>query len=446
MENIYSEYERRTKNSKRVFERARKVMAGGISHNIRYFSPYPFYVKKAKGSRVWDIDDNEYIDFWMGHYARILGYAPRIIADELKNVIFEETHLGFVNEYEVEFAELICEVVPSAEKVRFCCSGTEATMYAVRMARAFTGKNVILKIDGGWHGANTELSFAIHKSYKEDESAGIIPEIKKYTKVIPFNDIENSVRIIRENKDDLAAILMEPVVGAEFIPADLEYLKVLREETQKIGALLIFDEIITGFRIALGGAQEKFGVIPDLTTLGKIAGGGMPIGVVVGKKRIIDLCDPTAENTDKLVLTGGGTFSCNPLAMVAGIKMVSYLRENKDKIYPQLNQKGNKIRKELERVFNSYGISVRCNGCGSLFRICFPVKKEIKVKNPKDVRDFTDVEKREEFNLRMVNKGVHLMRGGGAVSLAHTDKDIEKTIQVATEVAEEMVKKVNFLN
>jgi len=183
------EYRSRTPQSEKLFQRAKKVMAGGVCHNIRYFPPYPFYIKQAKGSRVWDVDGNEYIDLWMAHYEAILGHSPEIIVNELSRILSKGTHWGLVNEYQVELAELICQVVPSAEKVRFCCSGTEATMYAARLARAFTGKNVILKVAGGWHGANTDLSIAIHSPYEQKESAGLFPEVSQYTKFIPFNDI-----------------------------------------------------------------------------------------------------------------------------------------------------------------------------------------------------------------------------------------------------------------
>ncbi|TET60535.1 aminotransferase class III-fold pyridoxal phosphate-dependent enzyme, partial [Candidatus Aerophobetes bacterium] len=270
---VLKDYRTRTPESEKLFERAKKVMAGGVCHNIRYFPPYPFYIKEARGSKVWDVDGNEYIDLWMAHYEAILGHSPEIIVNEVSRILSKGMHWGLVNEYQVELAELICQVVPSAEKVRFCCSGTEATMYAVRLARAFTGKSVILKVEGGWHGANTDLSVAIHSPYEEKESAGLLPEVSRYTKSIPFNDVEGSLRIMRQNAENLAAVLIEPVPGQGYVPAESGYLEALREEARKLDALLIFDEVIDGFRLSLGGAQEKYGITPDLTTLGKILGG-----------------------------------------------------------------------------------------------------------------------------------------------------------------------------
>ena len=437
---VVREYRSRTPQSEKLFQRAKKVMAGGVCHNIRYFPPYPFYIKQAKGSRVWDVDGNEYIDLWMAHYEAILGHSPEIIVNKLSGILSKGTHWGLVNEYQVELAELICQVVPSAEKVRFCCSGTEATMYAARLARAFTGKNVILKVAGGWHGANTDLSVAIHSPYEEKESAGLLPKISQYTKFIHFNDIEGSLKIMRQNADNLAAVLIEPVSGQGYLPAEPGYLKVLREETKKLEVVLIFDEVIDGFRLSLGGAQEKYGIIPDLTTLGKILGGGMPIGAVVGKEDILDLCDPTKVNP-KWVLAGGGTFSANPLSMAAGIKMITYLKENAGIIYPRLDKNGERIRREIEKVFNDNGVLARCTGDGSLFGLQFPFKEGVKLRNPRDIEELTDLERQDKkLKLRMLNHGVHIWNGGGALSTAHSDEDIQTIIGAYHQVAKEMAK------
>jgi len=437
---VLKDYRTRTPESEKLFERAKKVMAGGVCHNIRYFPPYPFYIKEARGSKVWDVDGNEYIDLWMAHYEAILGHSPEIIVNEVSRILSKGMHWGLVNEYQVELAELICQVVPSAEKVRFCCSGTEATMYAVRLARAFTGKSVILKVEGGWHGANTDLSVAIHSPYEEKESAGLLPEVSQYTKSVPFNDVEGSLRIMRQNAENLAAVLIEPVPGQGYVPAESGYLEALREEARKLDALLIFDEVIDGFRLSLGGAQEKYGIIPDLTTLGKILGGGMPIGAVVGKKDILDLSDPTRVNS-KWVLAGGGTFSANPLSMAAGIRMITYLKENADIIYPELDRNGERIRREIEKAFNDNGVLARGIGDGSLFGLHFPFKEEAELRSPKDIEELTDLERRDEdLKLRMLRHGVHVWKGGGALSTAHSDEDIQSIIEAYRKVAREMAK------
>ena len=216
-------YRQKTPRSEALFRRAREVMPGGISHNVHHLPPYPFFVKRAKGSKVWDVDGNEYVDLWMGHYTHILGHHSEIIVEAIEQQLREGIHWGIVFEKMIEWAELIRELIPCAEMVRFCCSGTEATMYAVRLARAFTGKNVLLKIAGGWHGANSELSSGIKMPYDKRESLGLLPELEQYTKVIPFNDLPDTLEVIHQNRTDLAGIILEPVIGeGGFIPATQE--------------------------------------------------------------------------------------------------------------------------------------------------------------------------------------------------------------------------------
>ena len=286
MKHYSDAYRQKTQKSEALFKRARKVMPGGISHNIHYFPPYPFYVKYAKGPKVWDVDGNEIVDLWMGHYTHLLGHHHDVIVEAIERQVKEGIHWGIVFEKQIEWAELIHELIPSAEMVRFCCSGTEATMYAVRLARAYTGKNTILKIAGGWHGANPDLTLAIKAPYDQRESLGLLPDLERFTKSIPFNDIPRTQEILHQNKKDLAGIILELATGeGGFVPATMDYLKMLRSETEASGALLIFDEVITGFRLSLGGGQKRFGITPDLTTLGKIMGGGLPVGAVAGKSK-----------------------------------------------------------------------------------------------------------------------------------------------------------------
>jgi len=252
---------------------------------------------------------------------------------------------------------------------------------------------------------------------------------------------------IRENADTLAAVMMEPVLGeGGFIPADLEFLQAIREETRKAGALLIFDEIITGFRVGLGGAQGLFNVIPDLTTLGKILGGGMPIGAVVGRADIMELCSPTANLPEsRKTLIGGGTFSCAPLCMVAGTAILRYLEENAHEIYPSLDAAGVQSRAGIEKAFARYGIPAKCTGFGSLFMTHFPkvalsgCALERELKNSHTLAVDCDLEKREkELKIRLLNKGVHVMHGGGAISAAHTPSDLKMFLEKMEEIAQEM--------
>jgi glutamate-1-semialdehyde 2,1-aminomutase len=416
-------------------------MPGGISHNIHYLPPYPFFIQKTKGSKIWDVDRNEYIDLWMGNYTHILGHCPWVVVEAIKKQIKEGIHWGLVYEKQIEWAELIRELVPCAEMVRFCCSGTEVTMYAVRLARAFTGRKIILKIAGGWHGANSDLTLGIKMPYEKEESLGLLPELRQYTRTIPFNDLPRSLEVIHKNRKDLAGIILEPVVGeGGFSPATNEYLQMLRFETKKLGALLIFDEIISCFRVALGGAQERFNITPDLTTLGKIVGGGLPVGALVGKRKILEKTSPEKKREKwERILIGGGTFSAHPLTTATGLAMLRYLKDHHKKVYPLLESKGEKVRKGVQEAFDREGLNAIVTGFGSLFQTHFPFQKGETLNSPQSIHRFTDIEKREiEFRIRMLTKGIHVMHGGGALSMAHSDEDIEKIIKAARKVAKEM--------
>jgi len=442
MESFFEVYREKTPLSWTIFQRAREVMPGGISHNIHYFPPYPFIVKEAIGPKLIDVDGNEYIDLWMGNYTHILGHRPQLITQAIEKQLKNGIHWGALFEKQIEWAELIQEIIPSAEMIRFCCSGTEATMYAVRVARAFTGKKIILKIAGGWHGANSDLTVGIKMPYEKEESLGLLPELQLYTKTIPFNDLAETRHIIEQNKKDLAGIILEPVIAeGGFSPATPEYLRMLRSETEKLGALLIFDEVISGFRVALGGAQERFGVLPDLTTLGKIAGGGMPVGVVVGKKEILIQTSPELKKEKgNRILIGGGTFSAHPLTVAAGLAMLQHLKEKEKEIYPSLERAGEMLRRKLQETFDREGLEAVVTGFSSLYQVHFPFKKGLELNSPHHIHQFTNIEKREvEFRIRMLTQGVHVMHGGGALSTAHTDEDIERIVKAARKVAKEMV-------
>jgi glutamate-1-semialdehyde 2,1-aminomutase len=448
MKNFFDDYRLKTHLSENLFKRAKEVMPGGISHNIYYFPPHPFFVKKAKGSKIWDVDGNEYVDLWMGHYTHMLGHHSEVIIEAIERQLKEGIHWGILFEKQVEWAELIQELIPCAEMVRFCCSGTEATMYAVRVARAFTRKNIILKIAGGWHGASTDLSVGIKVPYEKEESLGLLPELQKYTKSIPFNDLPGSLEIIQQSKDGLAGVILEPVIGeGGFIPATMEYLEMLRSETERLGALLIFDEVISGFRVALGGFQERFHISPDLTTLGKIVGGGFPVGALVGKREILEKTSPELKgNKWERILIGGGTFSSHPFTAAAGLAMLGHLKDHSEEVYPLLEAKGKKVREGVQESFRREGLDAIVTGIGSLFQTHFPFQKGVTLHSPHAIDTFTDIEKREvEFRIRMLTKGVHVMHGGGGLSIAHSDEDIEKIIKATGEVAREMAESVRSL-
>jgi len=432
-------YRKRTPGSAALFERAKNVMPGGVSHNPRYYPPYPIYIDRAEGSKVWDVDGNEYIDLWMGHYVHLLGHKPAPIMRVLEEKLSVGTHWGIVTPWQIEFAEDICRIIPSAERVRFGISGTEATMYAIRLARAFTGRRIILKVRGGWHGGNNDLAVAVHNPMDVPESAGLTPDVREYTRTISFNDTEGTVAAIHRYASDLAGVIIEGL-GQYFIPPLPGYLEAVQEETKKVGAVFILDEVITGCRLGLRGAQGRFNLKPDLTTMGKVLGGGAALGLVAGRKDILDLANPLiARPKGTGVLMGGGTFSAMLPAMFAGRTLLRYLEEHEAEIYPALEEKGRKVREGVEAAMRAHGIQAKCFGMGSLYSTCFPTAASKPLRNIEDVETYTNVVRRDqEFKVRMLNHGVYTQWGGGAISLAHTDEDLDRIIEAADAVAAEM--------
>jgi glutamate-1-semialdehyde 2,1-aminomutase len=437
---FHSIFEHKTPGSKRLNQMAHQVTPGGISHDSRYCDPYPLYITRAKGSKLWDVDGNVYHDLWMAHYDAILGHAPQLVVQRLKEAMDDGLHIGMAMEHEVTLAQKVVELVPSAEQVRFCSSGTEATMYAVRLARGFSGRSVILKMLGGWHGANTDLMIDVRPpEYIGLESAGLLPDLNKYTRSVQFNDIEGTRKAMDAAGDDFAGIIMEVAMGSTgFIPAESDYLRFVREETRKRGAVLIFDEVITGFRLGLGGAQEVVGVTPDLTTLGKVLGGGMPIGAIAGRADIMmrSAVTPKRSKREK-VLIGGGTYSCNPLTMIAGQTTLEILQSRKDEIYPALAQTNQRLCDALRVEFSQVGLPVHVNQLGSLFEVHFLKEEGLPLRSMGDVMNNTYKDKQAEYATRLRNHGVFLIHGG-ALSVEHSEEDIQAIIAAHRAVAQEM--------
>ena len=418
-------YQSKTKRSKRLFERAKRVFAGGVNHNARFYEPYPIFVTKAHKQHIWDEDGNRYTDYWMGHLALILGHSPRVVTDALDIQIGQGTHFGMGNRLSVELGEEIQKAVPCAETMRFCNTGAEATMYLVRLARAFTGKRVVVKMAGGWHGFNTELNKGVHRPFDKTESSGILEEEQEHVRSVRFNDLDAAEAEVKRARRDVAAIFLEPVLGAGgCIPADRDYLNGLRELANREGALLAFDEIITGFRLALGGAQEWFRVKPDLATFGKIAGGGLPLGLVAGSKEILSLADPSRR--DGFVSIGGGTFSENPLTMTAGLATVRYLRRHAKTLYPVLEDRGRKVREGVDKAFAEEGVQANTTGLGSLFQTHFGT-------NPRSAEDLAaeDIRRTKEYALSLISAGVFVLPGHlGGISSSHSLNDISRLIEI----------------
>jgi glutamate-1-semialdehyde 2,1-aminomutase len=413
------DYASRTPSSMRLYERAKKVLPSGVSYSIRYFEPYPFYTARAAGSKLYDVDGNEYVDFWLGHTALIMGHSPPVVMEAVRNQLDNGTIYGTSNELEVALAEQITKMVPCAEMVRFANSGTEANMYAIRLARTYTGRTKIAKFEGGWHGGYDALHVGVRSPFDVAESAGLTNGALQDTVLLPFNDLEG----VREKLTDeeVASITVEPVLGAGgCIPADKEFLEGLRGFCDEKGILLIFDEVITGFRLAPGGGQQYYGVTPNIAVLGKIVGGGFPVGAFCGGRDIMERIDPQIHERPHYAFHGG-TFAANPITMTAGLATLKALENGH--LISHLNRLGDRTRKQLLGIFEANNTEAEVIGTSSLFNVHF-TKGQIR-----NARDAARADKKKLFNyeLRLITNGVFFLPGhNGALSTAHSEADMEK--------------------
>lgn len=418
---MLEDYVSKTPKSRALYERARKVLPAGVSYSIRFFEPYPFYTARAKGSKLYDVDGNEYIDFWLGHTALILGHSPLAVVRTVREQLANGTHYGTEHELELALAEQIAKMIPSVEMVRFTNSGTEANMYAVRLARAYTGRSKIAKFEGGWHGGYDALHKAVKPPYDLPESAGLTQGALQDTLVLPFNNLEGVRERLKGVEDQVAGIIIEPVLGAGgTIPAEKDFLKGLREFCDQHGMLLIVDEVITGFRLAPGCVQQYFGVKPDITVLGKILGGGFPVGAFCGPAEIMELLDHTRYQRPQASFHGG-TFTANPITMIASLTTLKMLEDGR--LINKLNRLGDKIREELTEIFEEEDVDVQVTGTGSLFCVHFTNEE---VKEP-GAAFRADRQRLSEYHLRLIANGVFFLpTHSGCLCTAHTKTDIEK--------------------
>jgi len=422
-----SEYKKKTRKSAALFAKSKKLHVNGVSHNIRFYEPYPFVVKSSQGKSLKDVDDNKYTDYWMGHWSLILGHGQKNVKDSLKKQIEKSWMYGTVNEQTIKLSELISKAVPIAEKIRYVTSGTEATMYAVRLARSITGKKIIAKIDGGWHGYTSDLLKSVNWPFSESESSGIVNEEKIVS--IPYNDLEKSLSVLKKYSKDLAGVIIEPVLGGGgCIPATSDYLKGIQEFVHKNKSLFILDEIVTGFRFRFGCLYPTMKLDPDIVTLGKIVGGGMAIGVICGKKEIMQMADTTGKKKSERSYVGGGTFSANPASMVAGFTTLSELKNSKS-IYTKINSLGEYTRKELSKSFDG---RVIVSGKGSLFMTHFIDNGVTEIKTAADAARCNN-SKLAKYHFQMIAKnGIFFLPGKlGAISNAHTKSDINQMIKAS---------------
>ena len=364
-----------TNNSKIIYEKAKKAIPGGVNSPVRAFQSvdkeYPIFIKSGNGSKLYDEDGNEYVDMIGSWGPMILGHNYPQVLEIVKKELENGTSFGLPTKKEVELAELVKSCFPSIEKLRLTTSGTEAAMASVRLARAFTGKNKIVKFEGCYHGHSDSLLVKAGSgllTFAHQDSNGITEGVVKDTITLPFGDFEKLKETL-ESEKDIACVIIEPIpANMGLIETKKEYLEKIREITKKEKVVLIFDEVISGFRISLGGAQEVFGITSDLTVLGKIIGGGYPVGGFGGKKEIMDLISPVGN------VYHAGTLSGNPISVAAGIETISILKKNTE-IYENINTKTGNLVNQINELIKKYSIPASVNHFGSLFTIFFSKEK-----------------------------------------------------------------------
>ena len=429
--------------SEALFAEALNFIPGGVNSPVRAFRAVggrPFFVNRAKGAHVWDVDGNEYIDYVCTWGPAILGHAHPKIISAVKAAAEKGTSFGIPNPFEVKMAKLICSLVPSVQKVRMCNSGTEACMSAIRLARGFTKRDKIIKFDGCYHGHADSLLVKAGSgalTFGNPDSAGVPAAFTQHTIVLPFNDVDAVKAAFDANKKQIAGIILEPVPGnaGVYLPKP-GYLEFLREITKATGALLIFDEVMTGFRLAPGGAQERFGITPDLSTFGKVIGGGLPVGAFGGRADIMDLLAPLGP------VYQAGTLSGNPLAMAAGIAALEQLGANpksgirnpkSGNAYVRLEQLGAQLETGMKDAAKSAKAPVTFNRCGSM---CCAYFTKGPVWNLADAMK-SDRDRFNKFFHGMLDEGIYLAPSqfeAGFISTAHALADIERTVKTAAKV------------
>lgn len=436
LENLIQQYFTEYPHAGMEQERACRSLILGGSHTLRLFHPAPIRIVKASGSRVYDADGHEILDFWQGHYANILGHNPPIITRALIEGLSSGFGLqtGITDNLQTDFAELLLKQI-GAERLRFTTSGALANLYAIMLARAFTSRPLILKVGGGWQGAHplTLKGVSFKDGFDHPETEGLMPDVMNRILLTRYNDPEDLIARFKESGDRIACFIFEPWMGmGGFMPATAEYMQTARELTSRYGALLILDEIISGFRFCAGGLHRLYGIEPDLSTYAKVIGGGMPLAAVVGREEIMRLCSPDSEHRVKF---DGGTFSAHPASMLAGKTLIGYLTEHETEVYPRLGDLGEKMRKGIEEAFAREGIYVKCTGYGneivpesSAGMVHFPYDEGVELISPDQVWDpaVCDVERRESvLKLALLLERVHVMHGLGALSTEHTEEDLE---------------------
>jgi len=420
--------------SEDLFHRAQRVIPGGVNSPVRAFQAVggkPLFIQRGNGSRIWDVDGKEYIDYVGSWGPLIFGHRSPEVIEALNQVLAIGTSFGAPTEREVELAELITQLLPSVEKVRLVSSGTEATMSAIRLARGFTGRERIIKFDGCYHGHGDSLLVRAGSGVATlglPDSPGVPSSLAELTSVLPFNDSNALKSEFDRRGSQIACVIIEPVAGnMGCVEPRPGYLELLRNLTKRSGSILIFDEVMTGFRVALGGAQQRYDVQPDLTTMGKVIGGGLPVGAYGGRAEIMDRIAPAGP------IYQAGTLSGNPLAVSAGLATLKRLK--KDSPYDRLEALGARLERGVIEAAGKAGIQVRVNRVGSMLTFFF---------TDREVTDFqsartSDTKRFSRFFHAMIDQGIYLPSSqfeAVFISAAHTESDIDQTVSAATRALE----------
>ncbi|MET3682772.1 glutamate-1-semialdehyde 2,1-aminomutase [Alkalibacillus flavidus] len=437
-------FEDKIAGSARAHEQARQVIPGGVTANIKHFAPHPIVMDHASGSRLTDVDGNNYIDYLLSYGAMILGHGH----ERVKEAVYEQIDqcgsfvFGTPHHLEYKMAQKLVDIFPSMDQVRFTNSGLEATLLAIRLAQAYNDKPKIAKFEGHYHGGYDQVLVSVNPNMDDAgehaepnsvaESSGMSEQDLDQTVILPFNDLKATEAILRQRQDEISAVILEPVQSG-FIPADETFMKGLRDITEELGIVLIFDEVKTGFRLTLGGAQHLYDIEPDLTALGKVLGGGFPVGALGGRYDIMQLMSP--ERGGDILTSGGqqvtdralfhsGTYNGHPTVLAAGLATIDYLEE--PGVMSELLRKTEKLRHGLENVYHQHGLSMQTVGLGTIFNII--LTKDV----VRDYRSLTtvDMETRKQIDYELLDLGIYTKPGNRySMSTAHTDEDIEKTIE-----------------
>jgi glutamate-1-semialdehyde 2,1-aminomutase len=446
------DYGRHSPKSAALNQEAERWLVDGGSHALRLIEPFPPRIVKARGAWIEDEDGHRILDFWQGHYANVLGHNPEAITSVLASAFEERFGLetGFTDRLQVECAEILCRQT-GAERIRFTTSGSLATMYATLLARAFTGRDLVMKAGGGWHGAQPwglkGVSFHADSGepagFQRVETDGLPRYLTNDVIVTRFNDGDVLRDHFREHGNELACFILEPFIGVGgFIPAMPEYLEAARRLSHEYGALLIFDEVIDGFRFRAGDVGGLYGIQPDLATFGKAMGGGMPVSAVAGRADVMNL---VGRESKLHVKFSGGTYSGHPASLLAAKTCMTYLVEHEQEVYPRLAELGERTRQTIEKAFSEEGIYARCTGYpnealpgSSLAMTHFPYRGGARLRTPDDLYDpdLCDVTLRERvLKLGLLLEDVHIIHGLGALSVAHTENDIARLGEACRRVA-----------